>query len=195
MGFLFQTNRKILQSNMKNIRVNTELILDKIKTKTSLSKYSQGQGSRIVWCLSTNISTEGKKASKGVLCAFEKVVKLIMELRRLLIHLIICCYLKCEISLLGLLQRCCGWFIASPGSEGWSLQMTVLTRGRYSIVCSTNQAINSCWVQVRWRPGKFRDWISDSRPSGPHTVKDLGISSLTGTLLKAWTLKYHFTSP
>lgn len=119
-----------------------------MKIKKSLSKYLQGQGLKafcIVCYLTTNIPNEGGKHLKVCCMLSVKAVKLIRDMCRLLIHLIIRYYLKCKIPLLGLLPKGVlvdssplslrGLIIVNDSIDPW------LGSASYAPV---NQAINSC---------------------------------------------------
>lgn len=141
-----ESNRKISHQYGKDIKTNAGFKPDNIKVKNHC--LTQGLGWKafcIVRYLTTNIPTKGGKHLKVCCMLSPKVVKLIREMCRLLIHLIICYYRKCKTPLLGLLPE--GLLVdASP----LSLRGLIIVNdfidpwfGSASYA-PVNQAINSC---------------------------------------------------
>lgn len=133
---------------MKNIKATVGFKPDNRKIKKSQSKYLESQGLKafcIVCYLNTNNPNKGEKHLKVCCMLSPKVLKLIREMCRLLIHLIICYYLKCKALLLGLLPKGVsvdssplslrGLIIVNDFIDPW------LSSASYAPV---NQAINSC---------------------------------------------------
>lgn len=106
---LVRSNRKMLHRNVKEIKIilNLKIKSDNIKIQKlpNILPRSRLQIFCRVCYLTSNIPNKrGKHLKVGCMLSPE-VVKLIREMCRLLIHLIMCFYLKCKISLLGLLPK------------------------------------------------------------------------------------------